>query len=87
MLDIATRMSRSVSIFLRYFDLITAAAEKSASHKCDVANGTRTWRALQPVSGNSDRALTQNEMRGKGCICFSKWGQKKDRKIVQLPEM
>ena len=39
--------------------LTTATAEKPASHKCDVANGTRTRRALQPTSGNSDRALTQ----------------------------
>ena len=28
MLDIATRISRSMSILLRYFDLITATAEK-----------------------------------------------------------
>ena len=62
MFDIATYMSRSMSILLRYFDLITATAEKPASHKYDVANGTRTRRALQPTSGNSDRALTQNEM-------------------------
>ena len=48
MFDIATRMSRSVSILLRYFDLITATAEKPASHKYDVANSTRTRRALQP---------------------------------------
>ena len=59
MFDIATHMSRSMSILLRYFDLITATAEKPTSHKCDVANGTRTRRALQPTSGNSDRALTQ----------------------------
>ena len=52
MFDIATHMSRSMSILLRYFDLITAAAEKPASHKCDViANGTRTRRALKPSSG------------------------------------
>ena len=59
MFDIATHMSRLISILLRYFDLITATAEKPTSHKCDVANGTRTVRALQPTSGNSDRALTQ----------------------------
>ena len=62
MFDIATRMSRSMSILLRYFDLITATAEKLASHEHDIANGTRTRRALQPTSGNSDRALIQNDM-------------------------
>ena len=62
MFDIATRMSNSMSILLRYFDLITAAAEKPALLKYDVAKGTRTRRALQPTSGNSDQALTQNEM-------------------------
>ena len=45
---------------LRYLN--SAAEEKSALHKYDVAKGTRTRRALQPTSGNSDRALTQNEM-------------------------
>ena len=62
MFDIATNMLRSMSILLRYFRLITATAEKPALHKYDVAKGTRTRRALQPTSGNSDRALTQNEM-------------------------
>jgi len=57
MFDIATRMSRSVSILLRYFDLIIGTAEKPASRKYDVANSTRTRRALQPTSGNSDGAL------------------------------
>ena len=66
MFDIATRMSRSMSILLQYFDLITATAEKLASHKYDVAKGTRTQRTLQPTSGNSDRALTQNEMSELG---------------------
>ena len=51
MFDNATHMSRSISVLLRYFDLITATAEKPASHKCDVANGKRTQRALQPTSG------------------------------------
>ena len=51
MFEIATRMSRSISIVLRYFNLITAAAEKPGSHKYDVANGTRTRRVLQPTSG------------------------------------
>jgi len=37
----ATRMSRSMSILLQYFDLITATTEKLASHKYDIANGTR----------------------------------------------
>ena len=32
MFDIATHMSRLTSILLRYFDLITATAEKPASH-------------------------------------------------------
>ena len=62
MFDIATHMSRSMSILLRYFDLIIDAAEKPALHKYDVAKGTRTRRGLQPTSGNSNRALTQNEM-------------------------
>ena len=62
MFDIATHMSHSMSILLRYFNLITATAEKLALHKYDVAKGTRTRRALQPTSGNSDQALTQNEM-------------------------
>ena len=66
MLDIATRISRSMSILLRYFDLITATAEKPASHKYDVANGTRTRRALQLTSGNSSRTLTQNAMSELG---------------------
>ena len=66
MFDIATRISRSMSILLQYFDLITATAEKPASHKYHVANGTRTRRALQPKSGNSARALTQNEMSDLG---------------------
>ena len=62
MFDIATHMSRSISILLRYFDLITTTAEKPTLHKYDVAKGTRTPGALQPTSGNLDRALTQNEM-------------------------
>ena len=62
MFDIATCMSRSMLILLQYFDLITATTEKPASHKYNVANGTRIWRALQLSNGNSDRALTQNEM-------------------------
>ena len=59
MFDIATRISRLMSILLRYFNLITATAEKPASHKYGVANGTRTWRALQLTSGNSAQDLTQ----------------------------
>ena len=51
-----------MSILLRYFDLITVTAERPASHKYDVANDARTWRALQLTSGNSARAFTQNEM-------------------------
>ena len=51
MFDIATHMSCSMSILLRYFDLTTATAEKQASQKCDVANATRTRRALKPTSG------------------------------------
>ena len=66
MFDIATRISRSMTILLRYFDLITATAEKPASHKCDVANDIKTRRAVQPTSGNSVRALTQNEMSELG---------------------
>ena len=72
MFDIATHMSYSLSILLRYFDLITATAKKPASHKYDVANGTRTRRALQPTSGNSDRALTQNEMSKLGLYMLFK---------------
>ena len=66
MFDIATRISRLMKILLRYFDLITATAKKLASHKCDVANDIKTWRAVQPTSGNSARALTQNEMSELG---------------------
>ena len=62
MFDIATHISRSMTILLWYFNLITATAEKPASHKYDVANGTKTRKALEPTSGNSARALTQNEM-------------------------
>ena len=64
--DTETRVSRSMSILLRYFDLITATAEKPASHKYDVAYSTKTRRALQPTSRNSARALTQNEMSELG---------------------
>ena len=52
----------SMSNLLRYFGLITATAEKSASQKHDVANDTRTRKALQLTSGNSSRALIQNAM-------------------------
>ena len=72
MFDIATRMARSMSILLRFFDLITVTAEKQASHKYDVANGTRTPRALQPTSGNLNRALTQNEMSELGLYMLFK---------------
>ena len=72
MFDIATRISRSMSILLRYFDLITATAEKPYSHNYDVANDTRARRALQPTSGNSARALTQNEMSELGLYMFFK---------------
>ena len=66
MFDITTRISRSMTVLLCYFNLITATAEKPASHKYDVANGTKTRRALLPTSGNSARALTQNEMSELG---------------------
>ena len=79
MFNIVTRMSRSMSILLRYFDLITAAAEKPALHKYDVAKGTRTRRALQPTSGNSDRALTQNEMSKLRLYKLFKVRSEKDR--------
>ena len=72
MFDIATRMSCSISILLQYFNLITATTEKPASHKYDVANGTRIWRALQPTSRNSDQALTQNEMSELGLYMLFK---------------
>ena len=42
MFDIATHISRSMTILLWYFNLITATAEKPASHRYDVANGTKT---------------------------------------------
>ena len=74
MLDVATHMSRSISILLRFFDLITATAEKPASHKYDVAKGTRTRRALQPTSGNSDRALTLTRYHEKLTFLLP-WGQ------------
>ena len=66
MSDIATRILRYMSILLPYFDLITATSEKSALHKYDVANDTRTRKALQPTSGNSSRGLTQNAMSELG---------------------
>ena len=66
MFDIATCMSHSMSTLLQYFDLITTTAEKPSWHKYHVANSTRTWRALQPTSGNSARTLTQNEMSDLG---------------------
>ena len=66
MFDITTHISRSMSILLRYFDLITATAEKPTSRKYDVANGTKIRRALQPASGNSDQAFTQNKISELG---------------------
>ena len=60
MFDIATRIPRSMSIFIAILEY--CCRRKPASHKYDVAKGTRTRRALQPTSGNSDRALTQNEI-------------------------
>ena len=60
--DIATHISRSMSILLWYLDLITATDEKPASHKYDVANGIRIRRALQLTSGNSNRAVIQKEV-------------------------
>ena len=72
MFDIATRISRSMTILLWCFNLITATAEKPASHKYDVANGTRTQRALQPASGNSARVLTKNEMSELGLYMLFK---------------
>ena len=66
MFDIATRMSRLILILLRYFNSITATAEKPALHKFDVANGRKTRRALKPTSGNLNRALTQKEMSELG---------------------
>ena len=62
MFDIATRISRSMSILLRYLDLITASDEKPASHKYDVANGIRIRRALQLTRGNLNRAVIQKEV-------------------------
>ena len=53
-------------------NLITAIAEKPTSHKYDVANGTRTQRALQPTSGNSARALIQNDMSELGLYMLFK---------------
>ena len=78
MFDIATHIWRSMSILLWYFDLITATTEKPALHKYDVANGTRTRRALQLTSGNSARASTQNENNELElyCIWFSRCNQK-----------
>ena len=72
MFDIATHMSRSISILLRYFDLITITAEKPASHKYEVANGKRTQRSLQPTSGNLNRALTQNKISQLGLYMLFK---------------
>ena len=61
-----------MTILLRYFNLITAIAEKPASRKYDVANGTRTRRALQPTSENSAQALNPNEMSELGPYMFFK---------------
>ena len=72
MFDIATGISRSMSISLRYFDLITATAKKPASHKYDIANGIRIRKVLQPTSGNSARALTENEMSESGSYMLFK---------------
>ena len=73
MFDIATCFSHSMTILLRYFDLITVIVEKPALHKYDDVKGTKTWKALQPTSGISARALTQNEMSELGLdICFLK---------------
>ena len=72
MFDIATRISLLMSVLLRYFDLITANAEKAAPHMYDVANGTRTGRAILPTSGNLARALTQNEMSELGLYMLFK---------------
>ena len=66
MFDIATRISRLMSILLRYVDLITATDEKPASHKFDVANGIRIWKALQLTSENSNRAVIQKEVIESG---------------------
>ena len=72
MFDIATCILRSTSIVLRYLDLITATAEKPASHKYDVANGIRMRSALRLTSGNSRRALTQNAMSELGLYMLFK---------------
>ena len=61
-----------MSILLRYLDLITATAVKPYSHKYDAANGTRTRRALQPTSGNSAQALTQNKISKVGLYMLFK---------------
>ena len=61
--DIATCLSLSVSILLRYFDMNIATAEKPTSHKYDFANGTRKASlSLQSIIEKSDLALTQNEL-------------------------
>ena len=57
MFDIATRMSRSISILLRYFDLIIATQQNRLHTSITLQKSTRTWKASQPTSGNSDRAL------------------------------
>ena len=66
MFDITTRIWHSMSVLSPYFDLITTTVKKLASHKYDVANRTKTRRALQPTSGNSARVLTRNEMSELG---------------------
>ena len=79
-------MARSMSILLRFFNLITVTAEKQA-YKYDVANGTRTPRALQPTSRNLNRALTQNEMSELGLYMLFKVMSEERSINVQLSEM
>ena len=66
MFDIATCISRSMSILLRYLDLITATDEKPASHKYDAANSIRIRRVFQLTNGNSNRAVIQKKVIESG---------------------
>ena len=56
---------------LSQLQLYFCYCRKPISHKYDVANNTRAQRALQPTSGNSSQALTQNAMSELGlCMLF-----------------
>ena len=60
MFDIATHMSRSMSIFIAILEYC-CRRKTGFTHICRCKRQKST-ECLQPTSGNSDRALNQNEM-------------------------